>query len=124
MLFADDLTFSSVEIPTGLTLQQRQLLMLRFEHETRLQHKQLELEHYKLDLNKAGKISLESGVQDKFVFNVANNLKLLPKFTEDDPMISFTYCSKGWKTLRSGLRSAPYYCSEFLQVRYWRPMFC
>lgn len=40
-----------------------------------MQHKQLELEHYKLDLIKAGKLLGEGGVQEKPLFNVANNLK-------------------------------------------------
>lgn len=95
ILSADDLVkpsvSCSVETPTGLTFeQQKQLLMLKFEHETRMQHKQLELEHYKLDLIKAGKLLGEGGVQEKPVFNVANNLKLLPKFTEHDPDLFFS----------------------------------
>lgn len=80
-MFIDNLVKPSlicpVQTPTGLTFeQQKQLLMLKIEHETRVQHKQLEHEHYKLDLIKAGKLLGEGDVQEKPVFNVANNLKL------------------------------------------------
>lgn len=52
-----------LETPTGLTFeQQKQLLMLKFEHEARMQHGQLKLEHYKLDLIKAGELLGEGGV--------------------------------------------------------------
>lgn len=63
ILSADDriklMIFSPVEIPTGLTVeQQKQLLILKFEHQTRLQPKQLELEHYQLALSKLEKCNL------------------------------------------------------------------
>lgn len=50
----------------------------------------MKLEQYKCDLINGGKLSVEGGVQEKSVFIVANNLKLIPKFTENNPDLFFS----------------------------------
>lgn len=90
--------------PESLTFeQQKELLMIRLEHEKMMQHKQLELEvmkhksemakleleQSKLQLIKEGKL-FGGTVINESKFDVGTNLKLLPRFTEADPDLFFS----------------------------------
>lgn len=87
--------------------QQKELMMMQMQHERDIQQKELEvevikqkpeqeklkIEQYKLDLAKEGKMSA-SVLTDQFAsvdtfsaarFDIVSNLKLLPKFNDEDP---------------------------------------
>ncbi len=87
--------------------QQKELMMMQMQHEKVIQQKELEvevikqkteqeklkIEQYKLDLVKEGKLSA-SDLTDQSAsvstfsaarFDIASNLKLLPKFNDEDP---------------------------------------
>ena len=71
---------------TGLTFeQQKELLLLKSDHEKEGQMK-LDLELQKLALIKEGKISASAlnGQTTGSRFDVVSNLRLLPKFNEND----------------------------------------
>lgn len=83
----------SASVP-GLTFeQQKELLMLKLEHEQQLEkmkykmeQMKLEVEQQKLGLIKAGALSADTGKEGATAahFDVTKNLRLVPKFDERD----------------------------------------
>lgn len=94
----------SAQMQTDLTSvltfeQQKVLLLLQMEHERLKQHSEydrmelekakIEVEVLKLRLMREGK-DVTSGREDRVTFALNSNLKLVPKFNEEDSDIFFT----------------------------------
>lgn len=88
-----------------LSLSQKEVLLLQMERDNlsiekeRVRHslekEKLELEQYRLDLIKAGKLSggveaKESSPQGLVTFDIVRNLRLVPKFDEREPDVFFS----------------------------------
>lgn len=83
------------ELKSNLSFeQQKELLLLQMDHEKlklrseqgkmELEKAKLDLEFLKLNLMKEGKLS-SSGQEQSMSFSITSNLKLVPKFNEEDP---------------------------------------
>ena len=86
--------------PQGLTFeQQRELMQLRFEHDLQMQRssdrreearRELELQVFRLELIREGKLSGDGNPTAARACDIAGSLRLVPKFNEQDPDVFLT----------------------------------